>query len=362
MNSNWSKKDLISLCFLKNFKSSQFIKIVNKFSSFEHFIDSEAYKQLFFNNLKDSVKAIIQQSEHQLEVAETIDSKIISIWDSDYPELLKKTSSPPILLFVRGKLRNDLSAIAIVGTRKSTSYGKLSAERFAEFFSVNDIIVVSGLAYGIDTYSHLASVKSGGITYAILPSSLDTISPSTSQKNAEKIIENGGALISEYRFGTVANLASFPQRNRIIAGISIATIVVECGIKSGALITAKIADSESREVFAVPGNITSQRSLGTNKLIRDNLAIIALSPESVLDDLGLTGFIRERPFDSHKITFDDNSEEKLFNILNYEPIHIDTLTDTSGMEYSEVSGKLLMMEFKGIIKQLPGKYYIRTHL
>jgi len=259
-------------------------------------------------------------------------------------------------------LYNDKTAIAIVGTRKLTSYGKLTTERFSEFFAANNIVVVSGLAYGIDTISHLATVRAGGITYAVIPSSIDTISPFASQKNAEKIVDGGGAIISEYRFGVQAILASFPQRNRIIAGVSLATIVIECGIKSGALITAKIASSESREVFAVPGNINSSKSDGTNKLIKDNLAIIAISPESVLEDLGLAKLIAERSIEEHGINFDDPQEEKLYNILNFEPIHIDNLADKSEMEFSTVSGKLLMLEFKGLIKQLPGKYYLRTHI
>jgi len=362
MINNWTDKDLIKLSILRNFKSAQFRKIVEKFEDFNKFSEAEVFNQIFQNTYKENLSQIDDLAETQLQKLQENNSRLISVWDDDYPSLLKKTSSPPSLIFVKGKLYNDKTAIAIVGTRKLTSYGKLTTERFSEFFVANNIIVVSGLAYGIDTISHLATVRAGGITYAVIPSSIDTISPFASQKNAEKIVEGGGAIISEYRFGVQAILASFPQRNRIIAGVSLATIVIECGIKSGALITAKIASSESREVFAVPGNINSSKSDGTNKLIKDNLAIIAISPESVLEDLGLAKLIAERSIEDHGINFDDPQEEKLYNILNFEPIHIDNLADKSEMEFSTVSGKLLMLEFKGLIKQLPGKYYLRTHI
>lgn len=362
MINNWTDKDLIKLSILRNFKSAQFRKIVERFDDFNTFAESEVFGQIFQNIFRENLHQLEDLAEIQLQKLQEHNSRLISIWDDEYPDLLKKTSSPPSLLYVKGKLHNDKQAIAIVGTRKSTGYGKLTTERFSEFFVANNIIVVSGLAYGIDTISHLATVKAGGVTYAVIPSSIDTISPFASQKNAEKIVEGGGAIISEYRFGVQAILASFPQRNRIIAGISLATIVVECGIKSGALITAKIAASESREVFAVPGNISSTKSEGTNKLIKDNLAIIALSPESVMEDLGLTRLIQERNFEDHGIKFDDPQEEILYNILNFEPIHIDNLADKSEMDFSSVSGKLLMLEFKGLIKQLPGKYYLRTHI
>ncbi len=360
MKNNWTDKDLIKLSILKNFRSIDFLNIVKNYDDFNTFIESKLSHQLFTQDLINNKNDIDDKASIQLDKLEEHNSKLVSIWNNEYPELLRKISSPPLLLYVKGKLHNDKTAIAMVGTRKSSNYGKLTAERFAEFFARNNIVVVSGLAYGIDTISHLATVKAGGITYAILPSAIDTISPNTSIKNAISIVESGGALISEYRFGSNANLATFPQRNRIIAGISIATIVVECGIKSGSLITAKIASSESRDVFAVPGNINSQKSEGTNKLIKDNLAIIALSPEDICDELGLVKLIKEN-INSKIINFSDKDEERIYNILNFEPIHIDDLAELTSLPLSDLSGKLLMLEFKGLVKQIPGKLYLRNN-
>ncbi|HRP01193.1 MAG TPA: DNA-processing protein DprA [Candidatus Kapabacteria bacterium] len=363
MNKRWTNKDLIQLSILKNFKSLLFRQIVEKYDSFTEFNNSELSKQIFQDSNKDSLSKLNELADIQLQKMIDNDSRLISIWDEEYPQLLRQTSSPPPMIFVKGKIYNDRHAIAIVGTRKATAYGRLTSERFAEYLVANNIVVISGLAYGVDTISHLSAVRAGGITYAVLPSSIDTISPSTSKKYAEKIVESGGALISEYRFGVPANLGSFPQRNRIIAGVSLATIVVECGLKSGALITAKIANSESREVFAVPGNINSSKSDGTNKLIKDNLAIIAISPESVLEELGINKLITEKNnSNSSNIRFDDEAEAKLYNILNFEPLHIDSITELLDIDFSDLSSALLMLEFKGHIKQLPGKYYLRTHL
>jgi len=357
MKNNWNIKDILLLTYFKNFKLSQIFKIIDEFENINSFFESDFFNNLFSNITKQQIKDYEEQVNNQFELAEKNNTKVISYFDDNYPELLKNTSSPPIILYIRGNYHKNLTNISVVGTRKPTYYGKISTENFVESFVKNNIAIVSGLAYGIDTISHLSAIKYNGITYAILPSSIDTISPANSKKNAEKIIDNGGALISEYKFGTQANLASFPQRNRIIAGISIATVVVECGLKSGALITAKISNSESREVFAVPGNINSEKSKGTNKLIKDNLAIIATSPEDVLNELGLLIYQNnDQKFD----ILDDIDENKIYQVLNSEPIHIDSILELTDLDLATISSKLLFLEMKGLIKQLPGKLYIKV--
>ena len=359
----WKLQDLIFLTYLKGINTPRIFKILEFNQSLAEFKESKLWKSLYGSTLFDDISILHDEAEKQIEWTIQSNSKIITFWDDDYPYLLQKIAYPPFLLFVKGTLKSqDNPCIAIVGTRKATSYGKITAERFSEFFAANGITVISGLAHGIDTISHLSVVKSGGTTYAVIACGLDCISPSLSQKNAEKIVDFGGAIISEYKFGVQANLGSFPQRNRIIAGISLATIVIECGKKSGALITARMALEESRDVFAVPGNINSKLSEGTNLLIKNNSAVIALSPESVLEDLGLKKVISERREENHGLKFDDKIEEHLYNILTFEPIHIDIISDLSELDMSEVNAKLLMLEFKGLIKQIPGKYYLRTHI
>ncbi|MFW5662417.1 MAG: DNA-processing protein DprA, partial [Bacteroidota bacterium] len=222
----------------------------------------------------------------------------------------------------------------------------------------NGIVVVSGLAYGIDTTSHMAVVKAGGTTYAVIACGQDRISPQSSQKNADKIIEAGGAIVSEYRFGVPARPGYFPQRNRIISGMSDACLVVESGSRGGSLITAKFAFDQERDVFAIPGNISSQKSEGTNTLIKTNIAMPALTPGGVLEDLGID--FEKLDFSEMKIKFDSSEEEMLYNKLSFEPVHIDTLADNTKLDISVILVRLLDLEFKGLARQLPGKYYIKA--
>lgn len=361
MINKWDNIDLIKLSFLKNFRNSQFKEIVSKFKNFDNFFESDVFNQLFDDNLKNKKNKIDELASSQIELTELNKCQIITIWDEKYPNLLKLSSSPPIILFIKGKLSSSIPNISIVGTRKHTHYGKLATEMFVHTLVENNIAVVSGLAYGIDTISHLTTVKDQGITYAILPSSIDKISPSISHKNAEKIVDNGGALISEYRFGIPANLASFPQRNRIIAGISIATIVIECGLKSGALITAKIAQSESREVFAVPGNINSNKSEGTNRLIKDNLATIAISPENVLEELGLLTKHQTKINLKNDLVFDNEKEKQIYEIIEYKNCTIDEIYEKTQIEVYMINSVLFNLELKGMIQRLPGQLYSKVY-
>lgn len=356
---DWDVKDILSLCFLKELKNKTIFQILQKYHSLREFLEAKEVNilapTLKFSNIKNE---FIQYAEKQIEICEKKKFKILTFWDELYPSLLKKIAYPPIVLFYKGALQQaDSIAIAIVGTRKATTYGKLVAEKFAETFANHNIIVCSGLANGIDTYAHLSTIKNKGITYAVIGNGLDTISSYYAKQNADKIVAEGGAIISEYPCGTKAKPAFFPQRNRIIAGISLATIVIEAGEKSGALITANFAFNENRDVFAVSGNINSDKSKGTNALIHDSKAKIALNPEQVLNELGLIS--NEILPKNRKIEFTDPIEEKIYNLLNSEPMNVDKIIELSNLEISEVLVALLNLEFRKLIRQLPGKNYIR---
>lgn len=359
---NWNTLDILRLSFSKRITTYELIKVVNDFQSLEQFSKSNHHlrHKLFADEIFDSNDLFYDESNRQLDNTIENNCKIISIWDDEYPELLRTIAYPPPLLFVKGQLQaSDSLCIAIVGTRRASTYGKLCTERFAEFFARHEVVIVSGLAYGIDTTAHLATIKGGGITYAVIASGIDKLSPSISVKNAEKIVESGGAIITEYKMGTNANLSSFPQRNRIIAGLSKAVLVVESAIKGGSLITAKIAFNEGREVYAIPGNITSKTSEGTNDLIRSESAKIAVSPEQLLTELG---FDKISHADTNKRpVFSSSNAEKLYSMLNFEPIHIDMLMQQSEIDISNLLVVLLELEFNGYIRQLPGKYYIRNN-
>ncbi|MEI6090898.1 MAG: DNA-processing protein DprA [bacterium] len=358
----WNNIDILKLSLTKGLNSKKQQFIMNLHDDYEEFRASykEQIELPFIENWEKEQKDVDLRADTQLEIYEKNNIKMVTLFDDNYPALLKQISQPPILLFVKGELQNgDSTAIAIVGTRKCTTYGRLAAENYATHFARNNIIVVSGLAFGIDSYSHMAAVKAGGITYAVIAGGIDTYSQPEQLKKAEKIIDTGGALISHFHCGVFSLPPLFLQRNRIISGISTATVVIESAERGGSLNTARFAGDESRDVFAVPGAITSERSRGTNELIKKGGAIITLKPDDVLEHLGL---IQTSLSLSEKQPNLKSKEEKLiWDAVSMEPIHIDDLADKTELEISKLLVVLLEMEFSGLLRQLPGKNYIREH-
>ncbi|ROL60762.1 DNA-protecting protein DprA [Bacteroidetes/Chlorobi group bacterium MS-B_bin-24] len=361
----WSTDEILALTISKIAPQPKLKSIIENFQNFDHFlafiVENERSQHLpEFVGTYEKLIFARHEAESQMFKAESFGARVITFWDFDYPRMLKEIQYPPLVLFVKGNLVPDGTSISMVGTRKSTTYGKLTAESFARTFAENGVIVTSGLAYGIDTFSHLSAIEGKGITYGVLANGLDCVTSSITRQLIDKIIENSGAVISEYKFGTRALPAYFPQRNRIISGISIATVVVESDVKGGAMITARFAFDQNREVFAVPGNINSPKSRGTNYMIKNNIAKLALSAEDVLYELGI---IKDKlDFDAAKEenTFEDEVDSLIYNNITSEPKHIDVLAEELEMDISELLYRLLNFEFKGLIKQLPGKYYIRA--
>lgn len=363
---NWQIIDLIKLSYYKGLTPSLIKKIAEDFNSYDEFIHAELPENLnlLINQGELFTRRQIKpevEAEKQLKICQDQQIKTCTIWDGNYPKLLKEIHQAPAFFFYKGTLsKPENDAISIVGTRKCSSYGKINTRRFSQYFSAKGSIVVSGLAYGIDTEAHLGAIEAGGITYAVIASGIDKLSPQTAQKNAEKIIDSGGAIISTYRCGVKALPPFFLQRNRIISGISLATLVVESKIKGGALNTAKFARDQDREVFALPGNITSLNSEGTNALIRDGLAKLAFSPETLFDELNFSQSKMLSLNELPELNFANDYERKIYDTLNFEPTHIDELSEKVDIDVSQILVSLLNMEFTGTIKQLPGKYYIRN--
>ena len=364
VDKNWKISDVLKLNGISGLSSRLFRLAVDTFNSFDDFINTkEAEFQKFlqdsffenkFENFNDPVN-------EQFDLCEKGNIGIITIWDNEYPVLLRDIAYPPVILFVKGSLQeSDADSISIVGTRRCTSYGKLATEHFAEVFASNKIIVTSGLAYGIDSLAHLSTIKNNGITYAVIASGIDEIMPAESQKTADKIIDSGGAIISEYKCGIKALPVFFPQRNRIISGISLATLIIESAEKGGSLITAKFAFDQGREVFAVPGSIFSEKSSGTNLLFSQNIAQPALSGKSMLQLLNLTNGDNSGFFDKNKNENLTEAEQVIMDNISHEPVHIDQIMELTGFDMSALLVRMLEMEFRGIVRQLPGKYYIRT--
>lgn len=296
-------------------------------------------------------------AEYQLSRLEKNNSHIITFWDEEYPYYLRKIYDPPVLLFVKGEIiKEDEQSIGVIGTRNPTEYGKKSTELFVSQLIDYNFTIVSGLARGIDTIAHSTSIKYKGRTIAVLGSGLDVIYPFENKKLADSITENG-AIISEYPFGTKPDAGNFPRRNRIISGLSLGVLIIETDITGGAMITGKYAIEQNREVFAVPGNIDSRQSLGTNYLIQTGQAKLVTKVQDILDEFGLKIQVKEKQEKSIDLNELNMFEQKIYQIFNNDVLHIDQISEKTGLSSSECLVHLLSLEFKGIIKQLPGKYF-----
>ncbi len=294
--------------------------------------------------------------EQEMRKLRRLEVQVLTLDDAEYPQRLRTIADPPPVLFVRGELlpEDDLS-VAIVGTRTATAYGRQAAERFAMGLARNGVTVTSGLARGIDTVAHRAALEAGGRTIAVLGSGIDIIYPSENRGLAMEIAGRG-AVISEFPLGTKPDAMNFPRRNRIIAGLSAVTMVVEAGETSGALITAEFALEQGREVFAIPGSIFSPASRGPNQLLADG-AHPACELRDVLEVLKLEAAVEQR--EVRQVLPETDTEAALLRCLGHEPMHIDEIRRTVCLPMSVVSSTLTMMELRGLVRQTGGMNYIR---
>jgi DNA processing protein len=282
------------------------------------------------------------------------DVQVLTLPDDVYPHLLKQIDQSPPVLYVRGKLLpSDDFAVAMVGTRRISAYGQQITRDTSLYLAGHGLTIVSGLARGVDALAHQSALQAGGRTIAVLGSGVDVIYPPEHRKLAEAIIENG-AIISDYPLGTQPEGVNFPPRNRIISGLSLATVVVEAGERSGALITSDFALEQGREVFAVPGNILSPVSKGTNRLIQKG-AYALVSPQDVLDVLDLSQVQEFK--EARQALPADTTEAKILQSMDYEPVHVDEICNAVGMAVEKVTAALTMMELKGLVQHVGGMRY-----
>jgi DNA processing protein len=357
---------LLTLSAIRGIGPSKLRTLVSKFGSTLDVIEAPI-KELASVNGIDAVTAKNIKScrrstfaEDQLRRMEQTETRLVSYWDDEYPAVLKHIYDPPAFLFVRGAFeKEDKYSVGVVGTRKPSNYGKLMTERLTSELARNAITIVSGLAYGVDTLAHSQALQSGARTIAVLGSGVDVVYPSENRALAERIISNG-AVISEFPMGADPDRNNFPRRNRIICGLSLGTLVIEAGAKSGALITASMALDQNREVFAVPGNIDSPNSVGTNELIKQGAQIVT-SAADILDELApqLGPVVHSgRPvWDESNL---DDDERALFALLDHEPKHVDALANRLDRSTSQILSTLLSLELKSAVKQLAGKYFVRV--
>jgi DNA processing protein len=293
-----------------------------------------------------------------LDRCETLGLKVLTWDDPDYPPRLKELPLPPPVLYLRGAVtESDGLAVSIVGTRKATAYGREAARMFASGLAARGITVVSGLARGVDAEAHLAALESGGRTLAVLGCGADVMYPPEHGRLARRIAESG-AILSDYPPGTPPDAANFPPRNRIIAGLAVATLVVEAGEESGALLTACYAGDYGRDVFAVPGSIFSAASKGCNRLISDGAQPVS-SPDELIGALDVE---RSAPALQLRMSVPESPvEAKILDALGSEPMHIDLLRASVDLPVETVSGTLAMMELKGMVRTVGGMQYIAVH-
>jgi DNA processing protein len=290
----------------------------------------------------------------EMDLIDRLGISVLIYPDEDYPRLLQSIENPPPVLYTKGRfLESDEYAVAVVGTRRKTSYGKQVAHELAKFLASNGITVVSGLARGIDTIAHQSSIDAGGRTIAVFGSGLDVIYPPENRSLSQQIQENG-VLVSEFYPGTQPEAINFPPRNRIISGLSKAVVIVEADEKSGALITARFAVEQSRDVFSIPGSIYAPRSKGANRLIRDG-AIPLLDFSDLLLALNMDQSSEFRYV--QKALPKNDVEILLLNTIQNEPLHIDDIKSITGLSTEIVSAGLVMMELKGFVRKIGNMTY-----
>ncbi|KKQ52766.1 MAG: protecting protein DprA protein [Parcubacteria group bacterium GW2011_GWD2_38_11] len=334
------------------------------FENSEH-IWTASYSELLKSGVGESIaqKIITERAsiniENEWEKLQQENILAVSLDDPRYPALLKQIPDNPYLVYMKGDLTClDLPLIAIVGSRKLTQYGSQVTRGFARDLANSGVCVVSGLAFGVDAMAHLGALSAKGKTIAVLGNSLDkaSIAPRTNFQLSEDILAGGGLLITEFPVKTSASIGTFPARNRIMAGMSLGTLVVEAAEKSGSLITANLALDYNRDVFAVPGSIFSPQSTGTHLLIKAGAKLVTCA-EDVLAELRLES-VEKIPEKTANLKLTDD-EKKVYTVLSHESLHIDRISKLTKLETSTISSILAMMEIKGAIKNVGGQNYIR---
>ncbi len=294
--------------------------------------------------------------DHARKMIGKLGLRFVTCFEPEYPQCLHHIYDPPLYLFMRGALEEkDARGIAVVGTRAASGYGKEAAERFAADLAACGITITSGLALGIDTVAHQTALREGGRTVAVLGSGADVIYPAQNRKLAEQVATSG-CVLSELPPGAKPDAPNFPRRNRIISALSQGVLIVESAEHGGAMITAQLALDQGKSVFALPGPIFSRQSRGPNLLIKNGMAKLAQSIEDILEDIpSLTP--RKKPAPVVQLSL---FEQEILGEIGDAAVHIDELADATGRSTADLLVQLLRMEFAGLVRQLPGKLFMRA--
>ena len=301
------------------------------------------------------------KAEEEIKFIEKFKLRSLFITDKEYPQLLLHCYDSPTLLFYKGTA--DLNAskiVAIVGTRTHTDYSKKITDKLIEELSVQNILIISGMAYGVDALAHKAAIKNNLPTVGVLGHGLDQIYPPDHAGLAKDILKHDGGLLTEFRSKTKPDKHNFPTRNRIVAGMSDATIVIESGIKGGSMVTAELANGYNKDVFAFPGKVTDNKSAGCNYLIKSNKAMLLTDAQQLIEIMGWEEKSRKSGVRSQKEIFIELSKDEkiIIDILNEkETVHIDEINLRSGLSNSAIAAAILNLELQNVVNGLPGKMY-----
>ncbi|MDR0977460.1 MAG: DNA-processing protein DprA [Endomicrobium sp.] len=346
---------------------TRFFKLLDRFGNAESILKAGKKDLMSVEGigtiLSDAIlnTSVSGKAEEELELAEKNNISIVLYTDTNYPKSLRELYGKPLVLYIKGNvLEKDLDSISIVGSRKISNYGKTVTSEFASYFAKRGITIVSGLARGVDTLAHLTALQNKSRTIAVLGNGILVNYP-PENKRLQEIVAQNGAVISEFSLNKTPDKGSFPRRNRIIAGLSKATLLTEAGMKSGAAITARFCAEFGRDVFAVPGNIYSNTSKGTNDLIQ-NGAYTALSPQNMAQQLN---WLPNEEIKKTKATNNclNEIETSILALIenNSEGLPSDLIAEKLNLGISETSIALLKLEINGLIKNTPGQIYIRIY-
>ena len=369
---------LVSLNMVLDIGSIRLKKLLEFFGKPENILGASPERLMAVSGIGGKIAHKIctlkkEDIDKEISLAKKYNLEIMTYEDEDYPENLKNIADPPIVLYVKGKIKpEDKFSLAIVGSRRASFYGLSCAEKFAADLSDSGFTIVSGMARGVDTAAHRGALKSGGRTIAVIGSGFKHIYPSENKELAEEIAKSG-AVISEFPIETEPLKQNFPRRNRVISGLSLGVLVAEAARNSGALITADFALEQGRDVFALPGKVDAETSFGTNGLIKQGAKLVSCA-DDIIEELDLPRTclqVRGLPQPKSKIAPKNFSpdypglslnkeEDALYALLSYQPASLDEIVEKAKMSVACVSDALLRLQLKKLIRQLPGKQFIRS--
>ncbi len=353
-------------------------KLLEKFGSAENVFHATRRELESLRLKAESVESILKRefhdkAEQELSKVREIGGDVLNLDDGSYPYLLREISDPPITLYVKGAWQAcfDAPCVALVGSRRCSTYGENASEMLSRDLAANGVCIVSGLARGIDTAAHRGALRGKGRTVAVLGTGIGQVYPKENAKLVDEILANGGAIVSQFPLETPPIPENFPYRNRIISGLSYGVLIVEASERSGSLITARLAMEQNREVLAVPGNITSKNSFGTNYLIKDGAKLVQ-QWQDVVSELPQEISAAILPPKIEKETGKQSAQQKLapadlseterriWNLLSPdEPAHVDYLLEKSELSFGDLSTALLALDMKELIREFAGKRYAR---